>query len=161
LDQFAGMTESTENPRPKPDTGEVCPELPSPYLAHPAFGLLHLPRFLGKIRKHLAGELPKSYQRNFTKGFDGFLCAHLGVDAEQVVAAVRESTGEEDLTARLRALFPADVQPAKWNRKLVQMGMRGMGNDALEDAKGRMGISDRTDLLSFADMIEFDEDRLP
>ena len=151
-----------ETPRPKPDTGEVCRDLPSPYLAHPAFGLLHLPRFLGKIRKHLAGELPKSYQRNFTKGFDGFLCLHLGVEAADVIAAVKESGDDEAaLTERLRGMFPADVQAAKWNRKLAQTGMRGMGKEALEDSKKRMGISDREDLLCFADMIEFDEDRLP
>ncbi len=51
-------------------TGEICYDLPSSYIPHPATGLLHLPRFLGKIRKHLKGELPKSYQRNFCKGFD-------------------------------------------------------------------------------------------
>ncbi|MEY3911662.1 MAG: hypothetical protein RLY37_1130, partial [Verrucomicrobiota bacterium] len=53
---------------PRPDgfseaTGEICYDLPSAYIPHPATGLLHLPRFLGKIRKHLKGELPKSYQR--------------------------------------------------------------------------------------------------
>lgn len=154
------MSTPSDSPRPKPDTGEVCRDLPSAYLAHPAFGLLHLPRFLAKIRKHLAGELPKSHQRNFTKGFDGFLCAHLGVEPEAVIAAVKASTGEDDLVSRLRAIFPADVQPAKWNRKLVQMGLRGMGKEALEDAKKRMGISDREDLMTFADMIDFDEDRI-
>jgi len=151
-----------ETPRPKPDTGEVCRDLPSPYLADTTFGLLHLPRFLGKIRKHLAGELPKSYQRNFTKGFDGFLCAHLGVEAADVIAAVKECGDDEAaLKERLRAMLPADVQAPKWNRKLAQTGMRGMGKEALEDAKKRMGIADREDLICFADMIEFDEDRLP
>ena len=65
-------------------TGEICYDLPSPYLPHRATGLLHLPRFLAKIRKHLTGELPKSYQRNFCKGFDRFLCLHLGVEPEAV-----------------------------------------------------------------------------
>ena len=67
-------------------TGEICYDLPSAYIPHPSTGLLHLPRFLAKIRKHLKGELPKSYQRNFCKGFDRFLCLHLGVDPEQVIA---------------------------------------------------------------------------
>ncbi|MFZ9413007.1 MAG: DUF5069 domain-containing protein, partial [Opitutales bacterium] len=61
-------------------TGEICYDLPSSYIPHAGTGLLHLPRFLAKIRKHLKGELPKSYQRNFCKGFDRFLCLHLGVD---------------------------------------------------------------------------------
>lgn len=145
---------------PRPDTGAILYDLPSPYLPHPEFGLLHLPRFIGKIRKHLAGELPPSYQRNFTRGFDGFLCLHLGVDPQAVIAAVRDSQTEADLTARLRALFPAEVRAAKWNRELVQKGMSEMGREALEATKKKMAIAHRDDLRSFADMIEYDEGRV-
>lgn len=141
-------------------TGEICYDLPSPYLPHRATGLLHLPRFLAKIRKHLTGELPKSYQRNFCKGFDRFLCLHLGVEPEAVIETVRAASDEADLDQRLLALFPADVRAAKWNREVVQKGMSEMGREALDDAKRKMGIPDRTDLLSFADMIEFDEGRI-
>lgn len=142
-------------------TGEICYDLPSSYLPHRATGLLHLPRFLAKIRKHLAGELPKSYQRNFGKGFDRFLCLHLGVDPEQVIACVREARDEADLDARLLALFPRDLRVHVWNRELVQKGMSEMGREALGDAKRKMGAEHRTDLISFADMIDFDEGRIP
>lgn len=142
-------------------TGEICYDLPSAYVPHPATGLLHLPRFLAKIRKHLAGELPKSYQRNFCKGFDRFLCLHLGVEPEQVIAAVRESSDDKSLDARLRALFPADLRVHVWNRELVQKGMSEMGREALSDAKRKMGAADRADVISFADMIDLDEGRLP
>jgi hypothetical protein len=156
------MPETTANTTTTAATGEVCRDLPSPYIPHPATGLLHLPRFLAKIRKHLAGELPASYQRNFTKGFDGFLCLHLGVEPQAVIAAVRESGSDTAaLDARLLALFPGDVRAAKWNRELVQRGMSEMGRSALDDAKKQMGISHRHDLLSFADMIDFDEGRIP
>ncbi len=144
----------------RPDTGAILYDLPSPYLPHPAFGLLHLPRFIGKIRKHLAGQLPPSYQRNFTKGFDGFLCLHIGVDPQAVIAAVRDSKNEDDLTARLRALFPKDVKAAAWNRKVVQMGMSEMGREALDATKKKMAIGHREDLRSFADLIEYDEERM-
>lgn len=142
-------------------TGEICYDLPSAYVPHPATGLLHLPRFLAKIRKHLAGELPRSYQRNFCKGFDRFLCLHLGVDPEQVIAAVRESADEKTLDARLLALFPSDLRTHVWNRELVQKGMSEMGREALDDAKRKMGAAHRTDVISFADMIDLDEGRLP
>lgn len=142
-------------------TGEICYDLPSSYLPHRATGLLHLPRFLAKIRKHLAGDLPKSYQRNFGKGFDRFLCLHLGVDPEQVIACVREARDEADLDARLLALFPRDLRVHAWNRELVQKGMSEMGREALADAKRKMGAEHRTDLISFADMIDFDEGRIP
>jgi hypothetical protein len=164
------MSESTPPPPPSPratskppgyDTGDILLDLPSPYLPHPAFGLLHLPRFIAKIRHHLAGTLPKSYQRNFTKGFDGFLCLHLGVKPDDVIAAVRSAHDETDLTNRLRTLFPADVRPAKWNRQVVQMGQSEMGRESLEATKIKMGLINRPDLRSFADMIDFDEERLP
>lgn len=141
-------------------TGEICYDLPSSYLPHPATGLLHLPRFIAKARKHLKGELPKSYQRNFCKGFDRFLCLHLGVEPEQMVAAIRESTTEGELDARLRQLFPADLRVAAWNRELVQKGMSEMGREALNDAKRKMGAEHRIDVISFADMIDFDEGRI-
>ncbi|MCC5839138.1 MAG: DUF5069 domain-containing protein [Opitutales bacterium] len=142
-------------------TGEICRDLPSSYLPHAATGLLHLPRFIAKIRKHLRGELPKSYQRNFCRGFDRFLCLHLGVDPEAVIEAVGAAAGDDaDLDARLRALFPPDVQAHKWNRELVQKGMSPMGREALQEAKDKMGAGHRNDLISFADMIDFDEGRI-
>ena len=123
--------------------------------------MLHLPRFLAKARKHVHGELPKSYQRNFCKGFDRFLCLHLGIDPEAVVACVRAASDEADLDARLLRLFPADLRVATWNRELVQKGMSEMGREALADAKRKMGAEHRTDIISFADMIDLDEGRLP
>jgi len=141
-------------------TGEICYDLPSSYIPHAGTGLLHLPRFLAKARKHLKGELPKSYQRNFCKGFDRFLCLHLGVDPEQVITCVREARDAADLDARLTALFPADLRVHVWNRELVQKGMSEMGREALLDAKRKMNSEHRTDVISFADMIDFDEGRI-
>lgn len=142
-------------------TGAICRDLPSPYLPHPATGLLHLPRFIAKIRKHLKGELPASYQRNFCRGFDRFLCLHLGIDPEALIDCVRESGDDAaELDRRLLELFPEDVGAARWNRELVQKGMSEMGREALQQAKEKMGAGDRTDLISFADMIDFDEGRI-
>ncbi len=143
----------------RPDTGAILYDLPSPYVPHRC-GLLHLPRFIAKIRKHLAGELPPSYQRNFTKGFDGFLCLHLGIEPQAVIEVVRQSATDEDLDARLMALFPKDLRLAKWNREVVQKGMSDMGKEALEAAKAKMAISHREDIRSFADLIDYDEGRI-
>lgn len=154
-------TNAPTGEKPQAGYGETLYDLPSPYIPHPVFGLLHLPRFLAKIRKHLAEELPKTYQRNFTKGFDGFLCLHLGIEPKTVIEAVRESPTEEVLTERLRALFPQDLRIAKWNREIVQKGLSVMGREAIAAAKAKMGIAHREDLLTFADMIDFDEGRIP
>ena len=65
-----------------------------------------------------------------------------------------------DLDARLLAIFPPDLRVHKWNRELVQKGMSEMGREALANAKRLMGATERTDVISFADMIDFDEGRI-
>tara|TARA_B110000037_G_scaffold191670_1_gene225338 strand:+ start:1040 stop:1489 length:450 start_codon:yes stop_codon:yes gene_type:complete len=143
----------------RPDTGVIHYDLPSAYLPH-ATGLLHLPRFIAKAKKSVNGELGKSYQRNYKKGFDRFLCLHLDIDPDQVETIVRESKDDEEIDRRLQDILPDDLQVAKWNRELVHKGMSEMGRQALDDAKRKMGIENRSDLISFADMIEFDEERI-
>lgn len=140
-------------------TGETLLDLPSPYVPHRC-GLLHLPRFIAKIRKHLGPGLPKSYQRNFTKGFDGFLCLHLGIDPKDVIEIVRSSADDDEVDRRLMEIFPEDLKVHVWNRKVVQMGMSEMGREKLREVKEEMGVADRDDLVSFADMIDFDEERI-
>lgn len=144
----------------RPDTGVVHYDLPSPYIPH-ACGLLHLPRFIAKAKKAVAGELGKSYQRNYKKGFDRFLCLHLGIDPDEVEEIVRTSADDSEIDARLAEIFPEDLKIAKWNREVVQKGLSPMGRESLEQAKRKMGIEDRVDLMTFADMIEFDEERIP
>lgn len=143
----------------RPDTGEIHYDLPSPYVPH-ACGLLHLPRFIAKAKRHVKDELGKSYQRNYKKGFDRFICLHLGIDPDTVEEIVRESSSDEEIDNRLAEIFPSDLRVEKWNREVVQKGMSEMGREALTSAKRKMGIEDRTDLISFADMIEFDEERI-
>ena len=89
-------------------TGATLSDLPSPYQSHP-LGLLHLPRFIAKIRKHLKGELPQSYQRNFTKGFDGFLCLHLGVEPKDIIECVRSASTDKELNEKLVKLLPENL----------------------------------------------------
>jgi hypothetical protein len=140
-------------------TGAILRDLPSPYQAHPC-GLLHLPRFIAKIKKHLEGGLPKSYQRNFTKGFDGFLCLHLGVDPESVIECVKNADSDADLDIKLKNIFPENLDAHIWNRKVVQMGMSDMALEKLEEIKKDLDAQNRLDLRSFADVIDFDEGRI-
>lgn len=140
-------------------TGVTLLDLPSPYEAH-ACGLLHLPRFIAKIKKHLSGDLPKSYQRNFTKGFDGFLCLHLGIEPQQVIDCVQKATSEHSLNEVLKTLFPANLRAHEWNRRVVQIGMSDMALEKLTEIKEDLGAVDRDDLRSFADVIDFDEQKI-
>ena len=147
-------------------SGEILTVLPSPYLPHPATGLLHLPRFLAKckyVKEH--GALPASYAKNYKRGMDKFLCLHLGVDPNAVEKIVHEcldaGLGEAERDRRLLALFPADLRTARWNRSYVQKGMTASGREFLKEALTNMGCADRTaDILSVVDLMDFDEGRI-
>ena len=143
-------------------TGEICFDLPSPYEPHPC-GLLHLPRFIAKIRKHLAGELPKSYQKNFCRGFDRFLCMHLGVDPKQVVEAVKAAGEDEiELDRLLGAFFPEDLRVVDWNREVVHKGQTDAGREFLAESLTNMGTPEMIGKIdSVMDMMDFDEGRIP
>ncbi|CAI8289763.1 MAG: Uncharacterised protein [Opitutia bacterium UBA7350] len=143
-------------------TGAICFDLPSPYEAH-SFGLLHLPRFIAKCRKHLRNELPKSYQKNFCRGFDRFLCMHLGIDPQDVLKAV-EAAGEDDaaLDEVLVALFPKDLRVADWNREVTHKGQTEAGREFLAESLTNMGTPEKIgEILSVMDMMDFDEGRIP
>jgi len=143
-------------------SGEVLTCLPSAYLPHAGTGLLHLPRFLAKcryVKQH--GSLPASYAKNFKRGMDRFLCLHLGVDPAAVERIVLESATDDEIEAKLKALLPADVRAAKWNREYVQKGMTPSGREFLREALTNMGCADRVDqIVSVVDLIEFDEGRI-
>lgn len=149
--------------RPRPgSTGEVLRELPSPYEADRTFGLLHLPRFIAKIRyvkQH--GALPASYRKNYKRGFDRFLCLHLGVDPGAVEKAVLEAADDTDLAEKLKAIFPEQPDSATWNRTIVQKGMTEAGREFLTEALEEMGCRDRIgEIKSVADLIDFDEGKI-
>ena len=143
-------------------SGEVLTELPSAYLPDPATGLLHLPRFLAKckyVKEH--GALPASYAKNFKRGMDRFLCQHLGIEPAAVEQIVRESATDAEIDAKLKAILPADVRAAQWNRAYVQKGMTANGREFLKEALTNMGCADRTEqILSVTDLMEFDEGRI-
>jgi hypothetical protein len=143
-------------------SGDVLTCLPSPYIPHPATGLLYLPRFIAKCRYVKAhGALPASYAKNYKRGLDRFMSLHLGVDPAAVETAVHEATDDADLDRRLREIFPADVRAAKWNRDLVQKGMTQAGQEFLKEALTKMGCADRAGLIrSVPDLIDFDEGRI-
>lgn len=144
-------------------TGEILYDLPSVYIPHSATGLLHLPRFIAKIKKHLAlGQLPQSYRKNFCRGFDRFLCMHLEIEPQQVIDIVARCGSDDELNEQLQAIFPKDVRAALWNREIVQKGMSEAGREFIFESLTKMGIPERaSDILSVADMIDLDEGRIP
>ena len=147
-------------------TGEVLTCLPSPYEPHLPTGLLYLPRFLAKCRYvKMHGALPASYAKNYKRGLDRFLCLHLGIDpsaVENIVhTCIDRGADDAERDRQLRALFPADLRVAKWNRELAQKGMTTAGREFLLTALTAMGCADRADdIKSVPDLIDFDEGRI-
>ena len=148
--------------QPLGPTGEICFDLPSPYEPHPC-GLLHLPRFLAKCRKHLRDELPKSYRKNFCRGFDRFLCLHLDIDPQDVLKAV-ETAGDDEiaLDGLLDEILPVDLRVAEWNREITSKGRTEAGREFLAESLTNMGTPEMIgEIECVMDMIDFDEGRIP
>ena len=143
-------------------SGDVLTELPSAYTPHAATGLLHLPRFLAKCKyTKTHGALPPSYAKNYKRGCDRFLSQHLGIDPVDVEKIVFESSTDAEIEAKLKALLPADVRAAQWNRRYVQMGMTEAGREFMAKALTAMGCADRVEeIKSVPDLMEFDEGRI-
>tara|TARA_B100000035_G_scaffold185488_1_gene158219 strand:+ start:742 stop:1248 length:507 start_codon:yes stop_codon:yes gene_type:complete len=151
------MKNTIEGPR-----GTICFDLPSPYEAHPC-GLLYLPRFIAKIRKHLKEGLPPVYQKNFCRGFDQFLCLHLSVDPQQVVEAVKEA-GDDDivLDGLLGEIFPEDLKVRKWNHEITHKGQTEAGRAFIKESLEQMGVPELEDkIVCIMDMMDLDEGRIP
>ena len=143
-------------------TGEICFDLPSPYEPH-SNGLLHLPRFIAKCQKHLKDSLPKSYQKNFCRGFDRFLCLHLGIDPQTVLSCVQTAIENSvDLVPILSQQLPDNLRVADWNRELVHKGQTEAGQAFLAESLTKMGTPEKIgEIKNVMDMMDFDEGRIP
>jgi hypothetical protein len=113
-------------------------------------GWPHLPRYVDKIRLHLAGKLHADYQNNFGKGFDGAWLKAAGVTHEQMIAVVKNAV--------------SDGEVCDWVRHHVKTSAADKTEDAegiarLKLRKEQAGLSHRNDLTNFVDFIDADEKR--
>ena len=60
-------------------------------------GWSYLPRYIDKIRLHLAGKLHADYQENLGKGFDGMWLKYAGVTHEQMIGLVKNSVTDGEV----------------------------------------------------------------
>jgi Domain of unknown function (DUF5069) len=126
-------------------------------------GWMHLPRFIDKIRLHLAGKLPADYQANFGKGFDGRWLEFAGVKFEDFVDVVRGTiTDGEVCDWVLKNVTKGDdIKQAHRERMLnypkkddAEMRAR------LKMRKEQAGFAHRDDIQNFVDFIDLDEKRI-
>ena len=125
-------------------------------------GWPHLPRYVDKIRLHLAGKLHTDYQNNFGKGFDGSWLKAAGATHDQMIAVVKNtvSDGEVFDWVRHNVKKPAADKAAL----LASMLNYPKADDAegiarLKLRKEQASLTHRDDLKNFVDFIDADEKR--
>jgi hypothetical protein len=123
-------------------------------------GWVYLPRFIDKIRLHLAGKLAKDYQENFTKGFDGSWLKAAGVTAEQMIDVVKNSVTDGQVADWVaKNVKKSEAEKTAFNNFILN---RGRGDDAADRLKFRLKEAglENSGLDCFVDYIDADEKRI-
>jgi Domain of unknown function (DUF5069) len=129
----------------------------------PMDGWSYLPRYLDKIRLHLAGKLHSDYTENFGKGFDAMWLKAAGVAHEQMIQVVKNSVTDGEVCDWIRRNVKksAAEKSAHWQDVLS----RPLADNAeavarLKMRKEQAGLSRRDDIKNFVDFIDADEKRI-
>lgn len=126
-------------------------------------GWSYLPRYVDKIRLHLAGKLHADYQENFGKGFDALWLKHAGVAHEQMIDVVKNYTTDGEVCDWVRR--NVKKSPADKAGHLKDLLSRPLPGDEaalarLKMRKEQCGGAHRDDVKTFVDVIDLDEKRL-
>jgi hypothetical protein len=126
-------------------------------------GWMHLPRYIDKIRLHLAGKLHPDYQPNLGKGFDERWCKAAGVTHEQMVSVVAASI----IDGQVADWVLCNVRRTEAEKRAHAEGMLHYpppddtaGQERLRQRKEAAGLGHRDDIRNFVDFIDADEKRL-
>lgn len=126
-------------------------------------GWMHLPRYIDKIRLHLAGKLHPDYHDNLGKGFDGFWLQSAGVTHEQMVEVVKKTITDGEVYDWVHQ--HVKKSPAEKAAHREWMLTRPPSDDAamlarLKMRKEQAGLVHRDDIKTFVDFIDADEKRI-
>lgn len=126
-------------------------------------GWCYLPRFIDKIRLHLAGQLAPDYQPNFAHaGFDAQWLKAAGLKAEDFIAVVKDSLTDGEVYDWVRThVTKSTEEKAAFNQWLLNRGREEDPalRERLKLRKAESGLSHRDDLQTFVDYIDADEKR--
>lgn len=123
---------------------------------------VYLPRFVDKIRLHLAGRLHPDYAKNFTEGFDARWLEAAGLTAEKFIDVVRGTITDGQVADWVRQ----NVRKTDGEKKAFAAFILNRGNDTdetrarLAQRKKETGMAHREDVKTFVDLIEADEKRI-
>ena len=126
-------------------------------------GWMHLPRYIDKIRLHLADRLHADYHDNLGKGFDGAWLKAAGVTHEQMVEVVKSSITDGEVCDWVRQnAKKSDAEKAAHREGMLNYPKADDAamQERLKMRKEKAGFADRTDIKSFVDFIDADEKRM-
>jgi hypothetical protein len=126
-------------------------------------GWMHLPRFIDKIRLHLAGKLHPDYQPNLCKGFDDLWLQTAGVEAQQFIEVVRNSLTDGEVCDWVfkNVKQPESIKASHRERMLNYPKKDDAAmQERLKMRKEQAGMAHRDDIQSFVDFIDADEKRI-
>ncbi|HZI33808.1 MAG TPA: DUF5069 domain-containing protein [Candidatus Binatia bacterium] len=126
-------------------------------------GWHYLPRYIDKIRLHLAGKLHADYRDNLGKAFDGLWLKTAGVTHEQFVEVVKNSLtdGEVFDWVRQNAKKTQAEKDAHWQEMISRPRPDDEAGQArLKMRKEQCGGLHRDDVKTFVDVIDLDEKRI-
>ncbi|MCD6049442.1 MAG: hypothetical protein K0Q55_845 [Verrucomicrobia bacterium] len=125
-------------------------------------GWMHLPRYIDKVRLHLAGKLSADYQPNFGKGFDSAWLKASGLTHEQFIEVVKGTITDGEVADWVAK----NVKKSDADKKAHADGMLNYPKaddaamqDRLKQRKESAGLSHRDDIKTFIDFIDADEKR--
>jgi hypothetical protein len=125
-------------------------------------GWMHLPRYIDKIRLHLAGKLHPDYQDNFGKGFDGVWLKAAGVTQEKMIEVVKNSVTDGEVCDWVRQnVKKSAAEKAAHTQSMLNYPKADDGamQARLKMRKEQAGLAHRDDIKTFVDYIDVDEKR--
>ena len=126
-------------------------------------GIVYFGRMLDKIRLHARGELHEDYHQNLgaMKAADGVCCNFLRVHYRDLRDRVFKGGTDEEILEwcfeKGRRLNDGDF--FVWNGFASKLGWRDSATPIVEEAKKKHGISNRDDIVTIPELIDFDEGR--
>ena len=126
-------------------------------------GWHYLPRYVDKIRLHIAGKLPADYLENLGRAFDGMWLKAADLTHEQFVAVVKNSLTAGEVCDWVRKNVPRT--PAQKDAHWHDVLSRPLAGDTaavarLQMRKEEAGLAHRDDIKCFVDMLDADEKRI-
>ena len=132
----------------------------------PVGGIFVFGRILDKIRLNAQGKLPAGYNVGVIAGkrtFDDRVCKLLGVDFDALAARVAQGgTDEEILDWCFQNGRKPDAEQAEiWNGFMSKRGWRDAASGGLVQQRQAAGLGHREDIVTFFDLMDVEEGRLP